>query len=231
MTAVDVIIDTREGDIPFFVEKFVEAGIKPRVEKLDAGDFLIYGKVRDEAYLCEHKVDSDLLGSIEGNKNADGSWTEGRIWDQLARMKESGVSNLYVIVEGNPFSSRLTAYRKKGFTKQRIWGAYAGIAKFGVQIFHTKNKEETAEWLIFIAKKLGRPRKEFALRTSPPHTMSLVEKRLYLLQSLPGIGPVASKEIMKRFRTPKNFFENLDKIDGVPGIGTKTKKEITKIYG
>jgi len=227
----DVIIDTREGDIDFFVEKFIEAGISPKVEKLDTGDFLLYGKDKDEAYLIERKTASDLLGSIEGNKNEDGTWAEGRIWDQLTRMKKSGIKNLYVIVEGNPFSSRLTAYRKKGFSKARIWGAYTGIAKFGVQIFNTKDKDETAEWLIFIAKKLGRPKKEFALRTSAPHSMTLIEKRLYLLQSLPSIGPVASKRILKMFKTPSEFFRNLDKIDSIEGIGEKTKKEILKIYG
>jgi len=204
-------------------------GYHPKMQFLPAGDFLILGKRREnDSTLIERKTASDFLGSLEGKKDREtGLWEKGRLWDQLERMQDSGVQDRRVIIEGN-ITQRLTAWRKKGFTKLRIWGAYHGISKFNTEIVHTKNMGETIEYLIYLIDKKGKPKSEFALRASANKKMTLEQKRLYLLQGLPNIGPKTARKIRREHKTVMDFFKKIDKSNAV---GTKTKKEIKKILG
>ena len=223
---VDIKITSDEPKRAFFVSRFIDAGLKPKVEKLPTFDFIIYGKTEKDATGIERKTASDFLGSVEGKRIAPGQYEKGRIWDQLKRMKESKVEDRWLIIEGNPFSRRLTAFRKKGFTKPRIWGARRAVSRFGVFVERTKDIEETAEYIINLAKQKKKPKKEFALRTSPPNSMSPHAKKRYILQGFPGVGPKTSRKILREHKTLMNFFKNIDKSKAV---GAKSKKDIKKI--
>lgn len=222
----DIVVDSRETKAGKFISALIEAGFSPKLEMLPAGDFLIFGSNEREAILIERKDDSDFLSSVEGKKNEDGSWENGRIWDQLKRMKESGVENRWVVIEGNPFSSRLSAYRKKGFTRERVWGAMEGIAAWETNIMRTSDDDDTISWIIHLIKKQKSPKKPFALRTSAPHEMTPREKKIYILQGFSGVGPKTSNNILKEFDSLMEFFKNIDKSKS---IGIKIKKEIKKI--
>jgi len=231
MSSIDIGIDTREQHSGFFVAQIIDAGYRPKVEKLPAGDFIIYGRDENDSTLIERKDDSDFLSSLEGKKNSDGTWEKGRLWDQLKRMKETGIKDRWVLIEGNPFSKRLSAYRRKGFNKHRIWGSFIGISKWGTSIIILKNKQETVDFILYLIKKKKNPKKEFTLRSSPPNSMTLREKRLYFLQGLPKIGAKASKEILKYYGSIRKFINGIDELDKLSGIGEKTKREIKKIVG
>jgi len=114
---VDIQITSDEPLAGYFASKFIEAGFKPKIVKMETGDFIIFGKKRKNAILIERKSPQDFLGSIEGKKDSFGAWEKGRIWNQLERMVETGIPELTVLVEGNPINKRFTVYRKKGFTK------------------------------------------------------------------------------------------------------------------
>ena len=171
-----IIIDSMETEASYFLTSLIESGISAKIEALPAGDFLIFGRKEENALLIERKTASDFLGSVEGKKVADGVWEKGRIWDQLKRMSETKIKDRWLIIEGS-ITQRLTAYRKKGFSVERIWGARKGIANWGVNIIPTKDQEETLKLLKFMVQKQKKPKKEFALRTSAPNTMTLEEKR------------------------------------------------------
>ena len=223
---IDISIDSREPKATKFITKIIDAGYHPKLELLPTSDFIIYGTSEKDVIIIERKDDSDFLSSVEGKRNEDGSWEIGRIWDQLKRMKESGVENRWVVIEGNPFSSRLSAYRKKGFTRERIWGAMEGIAAWNTHIMRTVDDEDTINWIIHLIKKQKSPKKPFTLRTSAPHEMTLKEKKLYILQGFPGVGAKTSNNILKEYDTLMSFFNNISKSKSV---GDKTKKEIGKI--
>lgn len=223
---IDISIDSREPKAGKFTATIIDAGYKPKIETLPTFDFIIYGKTEKDTIGIERKDDSDFLGSVEGNRGQDGVWENGRIWDQLKRMKESGVENRWIVIEGNPFSERLSAYRKKGFDKNRIWGAMEGISKWGCNMMRTHDDDETMEWIIHLIKKQQTPKKTFSLRTSAPHEMTLKEKKLYLLQGLPGVGPKTSAAILKEYDSVLEFFNNVKKSESV---GEKCKKDIDKI--
>jgi len=223
----DIAIDSHEKFKDFFIAELIDKGINPKIESLPVGDFLIFGKTEEDATLIERKTASDFLSSLEGKKKGK-IWVKGRLWDQLKRMKESGVKDRWILLEGS-LTSRLTAYRKKGFTKQRVWGALEGIKNWGTGIQRVKNKDESVEWLIYKIEKKRKPKKEFALRASPHKSMTLREKKLYLLEGLPGIGPKTAKAILREFKTIKKFINKVDDVDRISGIGKTIKKEIMKI--
>ncbi len=226
---VDIQITTDEPKKNYFIKVLIDSGYHPKMKKLPVGDFLIFGqKDEKDATIVERKAASDFLNSLEGKKDKEsGIWVRGRLWDQLKRMKESKVKERILIIEGN-ITQKLTAYRKQGFTKNRIWGSYRAISKWGCHIQHTKNIDETIEYLAYLIDQKKKPKKPFALRASPHKSMSLKDKKKYFLQGLPNIGPKTSEKILKRHKTPMTFFKNLERSKA---IGSKTKKEIKKILG
>ena len=226
---IDIQITTNEPKKNYFVGALIDLGYHPMLKILPVADFVIFGqKDEEDASIVERKAASDFLNSLEGKKDKiSGTWERGRLWDQLKRMKESKVKDRILIIEGS-ITRKLTAYRKKGFTKNRIWGAYRSIDRWGCHIQHTKNIDETIEYLAYLIEQKKKPKKPFSLRASPHKSMTLKDKRLYLLQGLPGVGPKTSKEILKRHRTVMTFFKNVEKSKAV---GKKTKKEIKKILG
>ena len=223
---VDVHIDTRESKGGSILAYLIEEGINTKMVALPAGDYLIFGKDEEKATLIERKTAPDFLGSIEGNKNSEGVYERGRIWDQLKRMKETKVGELTVAIIGNPFSSVYTAYRKKGFTKERIWGSLRGIRRFGVGIERFSNEEDFAKYLLYLANSKGKPKKEFSLRTSASKHMTPYQKKMYVLQGLPKIGPKTSRAILKEHVTVMNFLKNVKTSNA---IGKKAKEEIQEI--
>jgi ERCC4-type nuclease len=221
----DIQITSDEPKCAMFAAKLIDCGVNPIIQKLPSGDFLIFGKNEKGATLVERKEASDFLHSIEGGKNKLGVSEKGRIWNQLERMKESGCGELLVVIEGNPFNKQLTAYRKNGFSKARIWGAMRAIRKFGVGIQMVKDEDEFIEYLAYISREKGTPKKEFSLRVSAPNTLSLRDKKIYLLEGFPGVGPKTAKEILKT-QSISDFINNIDRSKA---IGSKSKEEIKKI--
>lgn len=220
---VDIVIDTREvlKVRQFFFDELTKLGHECEYGKLDAGDFLLYGKEERTAILIERKDDADFLGSLEGKRDPiTGVRKEGRIWDQIKRMSETELRR-YVLIEGNIYSKKHTVYRKMGWKKVRLWGALDGITKWGVHMHTVKNKNESVEWLAAMIKKQKRPKKEFSLRVSAPREMSLRKKQEYLLQGLPRIGPKASRAILDVYFTPQMALDNIDNWGNVRGIGKK----------
>lgn len=215
---IDIIIDSREPSGKEFVAGIIDAGYKPKIDFLECGDFLIYGAEKEkDAILIERKSASDFIGSMEE-----------RIWDQLKRMKESGIDERWVLVEGNPLNSKLTAYKKRGITKTQIWGAERAITNFDTRIMHVKDKDETIEWLVYLIKKQNTPKQPFTLRPSPPKSMTLRERKLYFIEGLPSIGAVTAEKLLNEFHSVERFIDGFEKSKT---LSEKQKKELEKIIG
>jgi len=227
---IDIIVDSREEFSDFFVSKLSEMGLSCRIEKLPAGDFLLFAPEENKSILVERKTASDFLSSIEGKMDKKTRvWIKGRIWDQAKRMVETGLKP-YLLIEGNIYSKRNTVYRKKGFEKRRIWGALDGIRSYGISIHFVKNKEETVEWLKYLSDRLGRPKKPFTLRASAPNQLSMEEKQEYLLEGFPSIGPMTAKSILGQYGSLKNALEHLEEWGNIRGIGQKTVRDCLDVW-
>ena len=81
-----------------------------------------------------------------------------------------------------------------------------------IPIIFTKNEEETADYISLLAKRKSSPSS-----INPTKSNLSQNKQLeYILQSFPKIGPTKSKQLLTKFRTLKNIFnekeENLKPI-------------------
>jgi len=218
MSEIDVSIDSNEKaeTKEYFVSSFINDGIKPEIIGLPAGDFLIYGKEKEkDSILFERKDASDLVSSIR----------DGRIWEQMAKMKESGVLDRRVLIEGDPLKSNAMKYGRR-VSPSQIYGTYEGILNWGAKIIWVSDIYQSSAYLRNLIHRKERPKKYFTLRASPSRNLSLYEKKLYFLQGLPGIGGKGSRDLLKHFGSIDNIIKNVDKIDDVRGIGKKTKNEI-----
>jgi Fanconi anemia group M protein len=230
-TEIDIIIDTREQHKEYFAEKLREKGWTIRIRKLEVGDFMILADTPENTYLIERKDDSDFINSLQGEKDlATGMWERGRIWSQVKRMNQSFDGQKRILIEGNPYSSRLTAYRKNGMNRERIWGALEGIRKWNVFDHRTKNRLETIDYLHYLIQRTNRPKKEYSLRPSAKSDMSLEEQKRYFIEGLPGIGPKAAKAILEAY--PQSLLdaikdaENWDKLRGIGKVGKRRIIEV-----
>jgi len=226
---VDIVVDTREKYKQVFVEALARSGASVIVEKLPVGDFIVNGHTDKDAILVERKTASDFLGSIEGVKDkATGVWREGRIWDQVRRMRETGLRS-YILIEGNIYNRKLSTYRRKGFDKHRIWGCLEGLRELGVRIHFVKNKAETVEWLTYLSSRQKRPKKLYSLRVSAPHTMTMEQKQMYLLQGFPGVGPKTSKAILEHYGCLESALRDVRNWSSIRGVGSRTALEAEKL--
>jgi len=220
---VDVVIDSREPKAREFQAALLDEGVSSVVEALDAGDFLIYGGKREGAILIERKEAGDFLHSITSEKK-NGTYKTPRIWNQIKRMQETGL-NTYVLIEGDPFNKENRAYFSNGVTTDRIRGSMRGIENWGVKIHRENNTKGTLDWVVFLAKRMKKPKSTFTLRTSPPNTMTLKEKKRYLIEGFPYIGSKKAKKIVNGGKLI-NFFKNIDKTTLVTEREREAIKEI-----
>ena len=93
-----------------------------------------------------------------------------------------------------------------------IVGAQDAITrKMGVGIVGTLSKKGTLYWLTKVLEETKGIRKphEVALRKSASRQLSKAEQAEYLLQGLPEMGPVSSKEIRSKYPNIMQFLNHI----------------------
>jgi Fanconi anemia group M protein len=88
--------------------------------------------------------------------------------------------------------------------------------EMNVPIIQTQNEEETATYLFLLAKKQLKPKNEMSFHARIPKTPE--ERKKYILESFPDIGPKTAEKLLKEFKTIKNIInapqEELEKSIG-----------------
>lgn len=172
---IKIITDNREKN-SLVISELIKQDAIVELKQLEIADYL----VNDIA--IERKTFSDLQSSII-NK---------RIITQLQNLKQYPKSLL--IIEGD---STLFLHENavRGFL-------LSVVLEFKIPIIFTKNESDTAKYLLVLAKKT--PKKEISLRQSI--TFKSKEEQLqYILEGFPGIGPVTSKALLKKFKSIKSI--------------------------
>lgn len=211
-----IIVDHRESkDI---VKELIKEEMEVEKRQLEVADFIIQtknldGKIQNVG--IERKTTQDLLNSI----------IDKRLISQLMILKENFDVPLLVI-EGDE-----NIYSLRNFHPNSIRGIISTIAiDFQVPIIYTRNPKDTAKYLSLIAKRLEKPRKPISL-IPKKRSLTLKEQQLFLIESLPGIGPTISKLLLKEFKNIKNLVnateEELKKVDK---IGKVKAKELKKLF-
>jgi Fanconi anemia group M protein len=177
-----IIADHRENN-SLVISELIERGIEVELRHLKVADFI----VKDVA--IERKTISDFISSMI-NK---------RLTRQLEEIKQ--YKKCFLIIEGMD-EHELYNDHPEGVSGNAIRGFLLDILlKYKVPIIFTKNYEDTAKFLIILAKKQKR---EISVRANKK-ARSKKEQLQYILEGFPGIGPKTSKKLLKKYKTLKNI--------------------------
>jgi Fanconi anemia group M protein len=211
-----VYIDHRERSSGIKKE-LIKKDIEVFEKQLIAADYIIKTKNLNNEILTvgiERKTINDFLNSI----------IDKRIIPQLMSLKKH-FDRSVLIIEGID-----NIYEIRNFHPNAIRGMFASIAiDFQVPILYTRNHRDTANLISVIAKRLEKPRSlPSLLKKRKPQ--SIKQQQEYIIESLPGIGPTLSKNLLKKLKSIKKIInakeEQLKKIDK---LGPKKIENIKKV--
>lgn len=177
-------------------------------KKLEVADFIPFEDIG-----VERKRAEDFVQSI----------IDGRLFEQLRNLKECFERPL-LIIEGNNLYSR-------NVHANAIQGALASVAlDFTVPIIWTNSPRETAALLYLIARReQGGKERIFSIKGGRK-PLTKQELQEYVVSSLPGIGNLTAKELLKQFKSIEKIFNASEKeLKETKGIGKKRAKDLRDI--
>ena len=179
---IPIIVDTREKQ-SLISANLLNQKANIQYEKLDIGDYLI------EDTIVERKTFQDFIGSMI-NK---------RLTEQLFNLKK--YPRYFLIIEGFYYH-----YNEFNIHENAVKGMLLSIAMdFKIPIIYTENEEDTANFLILVAKRHEKPKPQNAIRQTKT-LKTLEEQKQFILEGFPGIGPTTAKQLLKKFQTLRNIF-------------------------
>jgi len=173
-----IIIDIHEKNslVPAYLEKLKANSI---FKHLEVADYLI-GDIA-----VERKTFPDFLSSI----------LDKRLVRQLSEIKK--YPRCFLVLEGEKLCPLSMQSPLRGTILSVIIG-------YKIPILFTQNEEDTANFLLLLAKKFDKPPQEFALRQSRSQ-MTDEQQKQFILEGFPGIGPATAKKLLEEFKTIRNI--------------------------
>ncbi|MDI6643909.1 MAG: DEAD/DEAH box helicase [Methanobacteriaceae archaeon] len=202
-----IYADSRESNSKVLRE-LDKLNVDIRIKSLAVADYQVSNEVA-----IERKTAKDFVNSI----------IDKRLYKQAKELVEN-FKNPLIILEGDDLYS--------GFIHPNaIRGALASITvDFRIPIIPTRSQEDTASMIFRIAlREQMHERPEIQIRTEKK-PLTLMEQQLYIVESLPNVGPVTAKKLLEEFGSVKNIIcaseEDLRKVEG---IGNKIARDIRKV--
>ena len=202
-----VFADTREGNSKV-IRHLSEMEIDVKVQAMAVGDY----QVSDEVVI-ERKTAKDFVDSI----------VDKRLFKQARSLMEEFKRPL-IILEGDDLYNGM-------INPNAIRGSIASIAlDFGISIIPTRNAQDTAAMIKRIAiREQSGEKTPIQIRTDKK-PVNLWEQQLFIIESLPNIGPVNAKNLLEHFGTVANIINASEShLQEVEGIGKKTAANIRKV--
>ncbi len=205
----EIVIHADRGEIKSGIpDRLKEHGISVVVEKLEIGDYLCSDRV-----CVERKTAEDFVALIKTK----------RLFRQITNLLEEYERPIFLI-EGYHL------YKVMGVHPSGIRGALSMIAvNCGIPVLFSKDKNDTAELLLTIARQEQAIRREisFYLKRKTKTPSEEIER---ILESFPGIGPTLSKSLLMKYRTIAEILSaSVDELKTVPKIGEKKASLIREI--
>lgn len=202
-----VYADSREGNSKV-IRHLSEMEIDVQVRSMAVGDY----QVSDEVVI-ERKTSKDFVDSI----------IDKRLFKQARELSEEFKRPL-LILEGDDIYNGM-------IHPNAVRGTIAAIAiDFGISIIPTRNSQDTAAMIKRIAvREQSGDKVNIQIRTDKKPT-SLWEQQLFIIESLPNIGPVNAKNLLQHFGSVEKVINASEsELQEVDGIGEKTAKNIRKV--
>ena len=202
-----VYVDSREGNSKV-IRALDTIGVKVKINTMSVADYQV-----SEDVAIERKTAKDFVDSI----------VDKRLFKQ-ARMMMEEFKKPVMILEGDDFYS--------GFINPNaIRGAMTSIAlDYGISIIPTRTEEDTAAMIKRIAIREQKGEKRSIQIRTERKPQNLWEQQLFIIESLPNIGPVHAKRLLEHFGSVKAVLDaDEKKLQEVEGIGKKTAKNIRDV--
>ncbi len=202
-----VLVDHRERKAR--VADFLRlSGVEVKFSHLEVGDYLI-----SERLCVERKTVSDFLDTLLNEKRD--------LLRQIQRLR-SAYERPLLVIEGD------SAYGLRDVPANVVRGVLAAIAvDFAVPILQTRDEMDTASLLYVLAKREQEERRRRVRQRQKPNAerASLKEIQEFLVASLPGVGMLTARNMLRHFRTVERIFTaSTEELREVEGIG-KAKAE------
>ena len=202
-----IYADSREGSSRVLRE-LEHLNVDIKVKSLAVADYQL-----SEDVAIERKTNSDFVSSI----------MDKRLHKQAKELVDNFKKPL-MIIEGTELYS--------GYIHPNaIRGAIASIAvDFGIPIIPTRSPEDTAAMINRIAiREQTNVKSEIQIRTEKK-PLTTWEQQIYIIESLPNIGPVTARKLLEEFTSVKGVINaSEDDLKRVEGIGDKIAKRILRV--
>ena len=202
-----VYADSREGNSKV-IRHLTEMEMDVKIQAMAVADY----QVSDEVAI-ERKTTKDFVDSI----------IDKRLFKQARELSEEFKKPIMILEGDDLYNGMVNA--------NAIRGSLASIAiDFGISIIPTRNAQDTAAMIKRIAvREQNGERTPVQVRTDKK-PVSLLEQQLFIVESLPSIGPVNAKALLEHFGSVANVINASEKeLQEVEGIGKITAENIRKV--
>ncbi|HVP22523.1 MAG TPA: ERCC4 domain-containing protein [Conexivisphaerales archaeon] len=207
---IRIVCDEREraSGVP---QALMDIGVAVDFSQLKLGDYIL-----SPSTAVERKSVRDFVSSLY----------DGRLFNQVNELTRS-FPNAFVLVEGDPAEISMISRNPRSY-----YGAMAALTlTFNVKTIFTPSPEDTALALAAMASRLGRGggARPSVIYQAPPKSVELHKEQVYLVSSLPGVGPNLAKRLLERFGTPRGVFAaSVPQLAMVSGVGRARAEKIAK---
>lgn len=231
-TDLKVFIDYREKKIAGLLSNIFENAV---ITQLSIGDYLIvYGS---DAVIVERKTATDFWSSIKTN----------RLWDQLLRMMKTKqllgfqIKRKVLLIHGN-----IQEYLKDFYYESehdfvvhlsQLMGAYMEILYvYDTPIIHACSDLAFKNFMRILAQREmnGKNSKlpdEKWYRKPARGDLPIMDRKKYILSSLPNVGNRLSENLLMQFKSISNIATaSVEDLQKVPKIGKKKANLIYELF-
>lgn len=237
MIKINIIIDNRETSlynniITRDLDKYKDY-IEIKKEQLELGDIII--KFNDITYIYERKTVNDLLSSIKDNRYSE----------QKIRLL-SNYENINYIIEGDDIISSKNAYNQTLLSSIYLHTIY----RDKINIFFTKNIEETVSFILILATKISENADKFInnnnekkyidnIKIKSKKSDNIDKDTCYILQlsQIPTISKKIASNIKDIYPTLRDLLNKLDNtvnkielLSNISNIGVNKAKKILEYF-
>ena len=202
-----VIADSREGNSKV-IRHLSQMEMDVKIRSMAVGDY----QVSDDVVI-ERKTAKDFVDSI----------VDKRLFKQARELSEE-FKHPIIILEGDDIYNGM-------IHPNAVRGTLAALAiDFGISILPTRDSQDTAAMIKRIAVREQNGEKNHIQIRTDKKPVSLWEQQLFIVESLPNIGPVNAKNLLQHFGSvEKVITASESELQEVEGIGKKTAENIRKV--